>query len=54
MKTNYIGYFIGICISFYLSSIQSLKKGHITAITCLGWTIYVLFAKKATVHMKPI
>ena len=45
MKTNYIGYFIGICISFYLSSIESLEKRHITAITCVGRTIYVLFAK---------
>ena len=45
METNYIGCLIGICISFYLSSIKSLEKGHITAITCVGWAIYVLFAK---------
>ena len=45
METNYIGCLIGICISFYLSSIESLEKGHITAIICVGWAIYVLFAK---------
>ena len=45
METNYIGCLIGICISFYLSSIESLDKGHIKAITCVGWTIYILFAK---------
>ena len=45
METNYIGCLIGICISFYLSSIESLEKRHITAITCAGWAIYVLFAK---------
>lgn len=45
METNYIGCLIGICISFYLSSIESLEKRHITAITCVDWTIYVLFAK---------
>ncbi len=45
METNYIGCLIGICISFYLSSIESLEKRDITAITCVGWTIYVLFAK---------
>ena len=45
MKANYIGCLIDICISLYLSSIDSLENGHITAITCVGWTIYVLFAK---------
>lgn len=45
MATNYIGCLIGICISFYLSSIESLEKRHITAITSVGWTIYILFAK---------
>jgi len=42
---EYIVCLIGICIIFYLSSIESLEKTHITAITCVGWTIYILFAK---------
>lgn len=45
METNYIGCLIGICISFYLSSIESLEDHHITAITCVSWAIYVLFVK---------
>ena len=45
METNYIGCLIVICIIFYLSSIESLEKRDITAITCVGWAIYVLFAK---------
>ena len=48
MEIDYIGCLIdliGICIIFYLSSIESLEKSHITAITCVGWTIYILFAK---------
>ena len=45
METNYIGCLIGIGISFYLSSIESLEERQITAITCVSWTIYVLFAK---------
>ena len=45
METNYIGCLIGICISFYLSSIESLEKRDITAITCVGWAIYILFSK---------
>ena len=43
METNYIGCLIGILISFYLSSIESLEERDITAITCIGWTIYILF-----------
>ena len=49
MGTNYIEFLIGmsisLCIIFYLSTIESLEKRHITAITCVGWTIYILFAK---------
>jgi len=45
METNYIGCLIGLCISFSLSGIKSLEKHHITAITCVGWTIYILLAK---------
>ena len=45
METNYIGCLIGICISFYLNSIESLEERHITVITCVGWIIYILFAK---------
>ena len=45
METNYIGCLISICISFYLSSIELLEKIHMEVITCVGWTIYVLFAK---------
>jgi len=41
VETNYIGCLIGMCIS----GIESLEKRHITAITCVGWTIYVLLAK---------
>ena len=42
---NWIVCLIGTCIIFYLSSVESLKKLDITAITCVGWTIYILFAK---------
>ena len=45
METNCVGWLISICLIFYLSSIESLEKRHITAITCVGWAIYVLFAK---------
>lgn len=45
METNYIGCFLGICISFYLSNMQSLEKRDITVITFVGWIIYILFAK---------
>ena len=44
--TKCIGCLIAICIIFYLSSIESLEKVDITAITCVGWTIYILFAKE--------
>ena len=45
--TNYIGCIIGICLSFYLSNIESLnKRDNITAITCIGWIIYSFFEKK--------
>ena len=53
METNYIGCLIGICISFYLSTIESLEKGHITAITCIGWTIYILFSKEGDIWHLP-
>ena len=45
METNYVGCVIGLCISFYLSTIESLETNQIKAITYVGWTIYVLFAK---------
>jgi hypothetical protein len=48
METTYIGWLVGIvgiCIIFYLSSIESLEKSDITAITCVGWAIYILFSK---------
>ena len=45
MQTNYIGCLIAICISLALSRVESLEKRDITAITCVGWAIYVLFDK---------
>ena len=45
METNYMGCVTCILISFYLSNIESLKKRHTTLITCIGWTIYILFFK---------
>jgi hypothetical protein len=45
MQANYIGGLIAICIIFYLSGVESLEKRDITAITCIGWAIYILFAK---------
>ena len=36
METNCIGYLIGTLISFYLSSIKSLEKYNITAITYIS------------------
>ena len=45
METNFIGCLISICLIFYLSSIESLDKRQITAITCIGWAIYALFVK---------
>ena len=45
MERDYIGFLISLCISFYLNSIESLEERDITAITCLDWTIYILFAE---------
>ena len=48
METDYIECLLGLCVIFIifgLESLESLKKIHITAITCVGWTIYILFAK---------
>ena len=42
---NYIGCLICIGIIFYLSSVYSFEKRDLTAITCVGWIIYILFAK---------
>ena len=42
---NYIGCLIAIFITFYLSTIESLEKRDIKAITWVGWAIYILFAK---------
>ena len=48
IETNFIGCLVGIfgiSLIFYLSGIESLEKRDITAITCIGWIIYILFEK---------
>lgn len=47
METNYLGCLIGLIISLYLSTIESLDERDATVITYVGWAIYILFAKGA-------
>ena len=49
MLINFFGCLIALSISFALSRIESLEKRDVTAITCVGWAIYILCAKKGDV-----
>ena len=37
--------FLALGISLYLSTFESIEKRHVTILTCVGWAIYIIFAK---------